>query len=60
MITRIAIVVEVHGEPADVWSVVDRALDDGAIQNAINEHETDAGPLRVLSVEARPAREGEA
>ncbi len=60
MITRVAILVEVHGEPADVWSVVNQALDDGAIQNAINEHETEAGPCRVLSVEARPAREGDA
>lgn len=60
MIVKVAIIVEVHGAPEDVWSVVNHALDDGAIQNAINEHETEAGPLRVLSVEARPAREGEA
>jgi hypothetical protein len=60
MITRVAIIVEVHGAPDDVWKVVERALDDGAIQNAINEHETDAGPLRVLSVEAKSAREGAA
>lgn len=56
-ITRIIITLEIEGNPADAWRVVNQALDDGAIQNAINEHETDAGPLSCLSALASPAGE---
>jgi hypothetical protein len=52
-VTRIAIVLEVEGDPDDAMTVIDAMLDNGDPQDTINEHDNDdAGPLNVTSAVA--------
>jgi hypothetical protein len=45
--TRVVIVLEIEGKPNDAFYVVDALLDTGWLQTNIEEHEFDAGELRV-------------
>lgn len=55
---RLVVELEVEGDEANACAVVDDVLDGGAFQDAINEHDCDAGPLRVKSATVRPAPKG--
>lgn len=58
---RIVITLEIDGAQDDADTVVDALLDAGLLQDAINAHESDAGPLRVTSAAvADHASEGQA
>lgn len=46
---KITIELEIEGDAVDAYHVVNEILDIGMLQDAINEHEADAGPLRVTS-----------
>ena len=46
---RLIVELLIEGEGSDVVQVVNEALDGGALQDAINDHELDAGSLRVVS-----------
>ena len=50
MTTTITIKLKIEGGTADASYVIDEILDSGLLQDAINDHEYDAGELRVLSV----------
>jgi len=39
----------IEGDASDAAYVVGEALDAGHLQDAINEHDCEAGPLRVVS-----------
>jgi hypothetical protein len=54
----IVIELEIDGDEQDAADVVDRVLDTGILQDAINDHEFDAGPVRVTSavVVVRPSK----
>jgi len=47
MKTKVTIELEIEGYTTDAGYVVDQILDAGVLQDAISEHEYDAGPLRV-------------
>lgn len=50
----VSIVLDIEGSEADALHVVDRLLDNGVVQDPINEHEVDdAGPLHVTSAVVR-------
>lgn len=50
MLTKILIELEIDEQtPGDARFVVDSILDAGVLQDAINDHDSDAGPLRVVS-----------
>lgn len=51
--TRVAIVLELVGGADDATTVIDKLLDTGLLQDAINDHEYEAGHLRVLSATSR-------
>lgn len=53
----IVITLEIDGTPADAAHVVDRLLDAGFLQDAINGHDCDAGPLRVRVATSSPSPE---
>jgi len=50
--TRVAIVLELVGSADDATTVIDKLLNNGVIQEAINEYADDL-PLRVLSASVR-------
>ena len=52
---KMIIELEIEGLEADATSVIDELLDSGLLQDAINDHEFDAGPLLVKSALVRPA-----
>lgn len=52
-LTTVTVVLEIEGDPADALHVVDALLDAGFFQDAINDHDADAGPLHVKSAVAR-------
>jgi hypothetical protein len=47
MKTKITIELEIDGDQADAEHVVDALLDAGFLQDAINDHDFDAGALHV-------------
>lgn len=49
MTCRILITLEVEGDRGTAVAAVDAALDDGLLQDAINEYESDDGPVHVES-----------
>lgn len=51
---RVTLVIEleIDGDPSDAFDVVDGLLDAGFLQDAINDHDRDAGPLHVVSAVA--------
>ena len=51
--TRVAITLELVGSADDAVTVIGKLLDGGLLQEAINEHEYEAGHLRVLSASVR-------
>lgn len=58
----VTITLEVRGEADDARTVVRRLLDVGSLQESINSHSFDAGPLTVLDarcsvVESTPAED---
>lgn len=56
MKARITVTLEIEGDPADAQWVVDKLLDAGFFQDAINDHDVeDAGPLHVTSATAQIA-----
>lgn len=58
-VSTVAVKIRVVGNPGDAIHVVDALLDAGILQDAINDHDADAGPLRVESAVATisaPAR----
>ena len=48
-LTTITIALDIKGTPEDAQHVVDSLLDAGFFQDAINDHDADAGPLHVKS-----------
>jgi hypothetical protein len=50
---RVIVTLELLGDPASAQHVVDAVLDAGVFQDAINDHDCDAKPLRVLAASAR-------
>ena len=46
-LTTITIALDIKGKPEDAQYVVDNLLDAGFFQDAINDHDADAGPLHV-------------
>jgi hypothetical protein len=46
-VTRLLVVLDVKGNPEDAMQVVNGLLDCGAIQDSINDHDSDCGALRV-------------
>jgi len=56
--TKIIVVLEVAGSPDDAMTAVDQALDEGVLQDFLNDHDIeDVGPVRVLSAVAMFAPE---
>lgn len=51
---KIIVELEIDGDPADAYHVVDSLLDGGVFQDAINEHDFDAGELRVTRATVKP------
>jgi hypothetical protein len=51
---RIRIVLEIEGDQADALTVIGELLDAGIMQDDINDHEFDAGQLRVVSAVCEP------
>lgn len=47
--TTIIITLEIEGDAGTVVDIVDNVLDSGVLQEAIDEYETDDGPVRVRS-----------
>ena len=43
----------IEGKDKDAFYVVDELLDQGFLQDAINEHGLDAGPLKVVKAIVR-------
>jgi hypothetical protein len=57
--TRILVVLEIEeSSSGDADHVVDKILDSGIFQDAINDYDGDS-PVRVKSATCMPAREGE-
>jgi hypothetical protein len=50
--TKITIELEVEGDESEALYVVESLLDNGDLQESINDHAFDVGPLRVLSATA--------
>jgi len=49
MKTTVLIVLEVDGAPADIFAAVDRFLDEGDLQNALNDAHVDIRVASALS-----------
>ena len=49
----IHVMLEIEGKAADAYHVVDSLLDAGFFQDAINDHDADAGDLHVTSAVCR-------
>lgn len=47
--TRLTIVLDLTGDAATAVDVVNNVLDDGVLQDAINDYAADDGPVHVLS-----------
>lgn len=50
---RLIVELEIEGDEKNAYAVVDDILDGGVFQDAINDHDGDAGPLRVKSAVVR-------
>ncbi len=51
--TTLVITLVIEGNEDDTLQGVDDLLDAGLLQDAINDHDSDAGPLRVLTALCR-------
>jgi predicted ATP-dependent serine protease len=52
--TKIIVTLEVAGSPDDAMTAVDQALDEGVLQDFLNQHDIeDVGPVHVLTAVAR-------
>jgi len=44
---RVAIILSIEGKDEDALDVINTLLDNGVVQDPINEHDCEAGPLHV-------------
>jgi hypothetical protein len=58
MKTKVVVVLEIEGDPTDAFAAVDRVLDAGFFQDAINDPGESTGPLLVKSVMRHAAGDG--
>jgi hypothetical protein len=54
-VTRVIVELTIEGDEENAVYVVDALLDVGLLQDAINDHDLDAGPMRVTCALAWPA-----
>jgi hypothetical protein len=60
MLTKILIELEIEEQtPGDARFVVDAILDSGVLQDEIHEHDSDAGPLCVVSAVVDGPQDGD-
>ncbi len=58
MKTKLIVEITIAGDPSDAYQVLNKVLDSGVLQDAINDYESDGAKLRVTSIMARVLRSG--
>jgi len=51
--TKVIIELKINGNPDVAWAAVDAALDDGGIQDAVHNYESDDGEAEIVSAISR-------